>query len=311
MNKSLASFMDSHQEDRKSTSPCKRRTKVQDPPAPSEQDSRRSSTDKSSGDELPQGNGGGDYSQVFSRASTLLRQSLSSFGDGGGVIFLDTASMSPGGGSSGRSCFRSERGPKRDSSRLAPDTTQLSRTPSDEEGKRKGNLGAHAAILSCNICDASCGNPDQACHLNNQPSAKIPVKTLLKFIKKVTTGQVYHFPELCSHGTGELTRSRSGNPQHQGNVEETDVRWLFSHLPGAVEIFFVPLWNTHLGRRSVCLAYTLSSERNITWEIDYFFCRAFCNCVKNKIDRCAVALADQQKVCHLIPSEASHSQIDS
>lgn len=306
MNKSLASFMDSHQEDRKPTRPCTSQTKVQDSPAPSEQNSRRSSTDKSSEDELPLGNGGGDYSQVFSRASTLLRQSLSLFEDGGGVIFLDTAPTSSGGNSSGQSFYRSERGPKRDSSRLAPDTAQLSRTPSDEEGKRKDNSGAHATILACNICDASSGNPDQACHLNGQPSAKIPVKTLLKFIKKVPAGQVYHFPELYSPGTGELSRSRSENPQHQGNVEETDVRSLFSHLPGAVEIIFVPLWNTHLGRWSVCLAYTLSSERNFTWEIDYFFCRAFCNCVKAEIDRCAVVLADQQKVCHLISSEASH-----
>jgi len=311
MNKSLASFMDSHQEDRKPTPPCKSRTKVQDPPATSEQNSRRSSTDKSSEDELPLGNSGRDYNQVFSRASALLRQSLSLLEDGGGVIFLDTAPKSSGGSSSGHSLYRSDRDPKRDSSRLAPDTAQLSRTPSDEDGNRKDNLGAHAAILACDIRDASFGNPDQACHLSEEPPAKIPVKTLLKFIKKIPGGQVYHFPELNSPGTGELIRSRSGNPQHQGNVEEADVRSLFSHLPGAVEIIFVPLWNTHLGRWSVCLAYTLSSERNFTWEIDYFFCRAFCNCVKAEVDRCTVVLADQQKVCHSSSSKTSHARIDS
>lgn len=293
MNKSLASFMDSHQEDREPDPPSKSRTKVQDPPASSEQNSRRSSTDKSSEDELPLGNGGGDYSQVFSRASSLLRQSLSLFEDGGGVIFLDTAPKSSG-SSSGQSCYRSERGPKRDSSRLAPDPAQLSRTPSDEDGNRKDNPRNHAAILACNVGSASFRS-DQTCRMDEEPHAKIPVKTLLKFIKKVPGGQVYHFPELCAPDTRELTRLKS--PQHQGNVEEADVRSLFSHLPGAVEIIFVPLWNTHLGRWSVCLAYTLVSERNFTWEIDYFFCRAFCICVKAEIDMCAVVLADQQKVC--------------
>lgn len=294
MNKSLASFMDSHREDRKPDPPSKPRPKGQDPPASSEQNSRRSSTDKSSEDELPSGNGGGDYSQVFSRASLLLRQSLSLFEDGGGVIFLDTAPKSSGRSSSGHGHYRSEHGPKRDSSRLAPDAAQLSRTPSDEEGNRQDNLGSHAAILACNVGSASFGS-DQTCRMDEEPLAKIPIKTLLKFIKKVPGGQVYHFPELYSPETRELTRSKSS--QHQGNVEEADVRSLFLHLPGAVEIIFVPLWNTHLGRWSVCLAYTLASERNFTWEIDYFFCRAFCICVKAEIDMCAVVLADQQKVC--------------
>ena len=308
MNKSLASFMDSHQEDRKPDPPGKLRTKIQDPPPSSEQNSRRSSTDKSSEDELPLGNGGGDYSQVFIRASSLLKQSLSLSEDGGGVIFLDTAPKSSGRNSSGHGLYRSEHGPKRDPSRLAPDTAQLSRTPSDEEGNRKDNPGSHAAILACNVGPTSFGS-DQACCLDEESPAKIPVKILLKFIKKVPGGQVYHFPELCSPGAGELTRLKS--PQHQGNVEEADVRSLFSHFPGAVEIIFVPLWNTHLGRWSVCLAYTLASERNFTWEIDYFFCRAFCNCVKAEIDRCAVVLADQQKVCQPNSSGISHLRIDS
>jgi len=299
MNKSLASFMDSHQEDQKPNSPSKSRSKTRDPPAASEQNSRRSSTDKSSEDELPVGNGGRDYSQVFSRASALLRQSLSLCEDGGGVIFLDTAPKSPGRSSSGHGLYRSEKGLKRDSSRLAPDTAQLSRTPSDEEGNRKDNLGGLAAILACNADSGSFGS-DQASQSKEEPLAKIPVRTLLKFIKKVPAGQVYHFPELCCPRTGRLVRAKSENPQHQGNVEEADVRLLFSHLPGAVEIIFIPLWNTHLSRWSVCLAYTLSSERNFTLEIDYFFCRAFCNCVKAEIDRCAVVLADQQKVCLLV-----------
>ena len=297
MNKSLASFMDSHQDDREPTPPENPIDKSQSSPASSEQNSRRSSTDKSSEDELPPGNGGRDYNQIFSRASTLLKQSLSLFEGGGGVLFFDTAPISSGRSSSGHNLSRHEGGLKRDSSRLAVDTARLSRTPSDEEGNRKDNIETYAAILACSVCVASFGSPDQVCHMDKNSPANIPVKTLLKFIKKVPGGQVYHFPELRYPRTGELVRAKSGNPQHQGSVEEGDVRSLFSHLPGAVEIILVPLWNTHLGRWSVCLAYTLSSERNFTLEIDYFFCRAFCNCVKAEIDRCAVVLADQQKVC--------------
>ncbi|KAI4782840.1 hypothetical protein E4T52_02210 [Aureobasidium sp. EXF-3400] len=293
MNKSLASFMDSHQDDRKPPAPDRSGNKSQDTPVSSEQNSRRDSTDKSSKDELPPGNGGRDYNQVFSRASALLRQSLSLSEKGGGVIFLDTKSS--GRSSTGQNLYRRESGPKRDSSRLAADTARLSRTPSDEDGNRQDSLGVHAAILACSVCVAPSGDPDQTCHSDEDPPAKIPVKILLKFIKKVPGGQVYHFPELRYPRTGELVRARSGNSQHHGSIEEADVRSLFSHLPGAVEIIFVPLWNTHLGRWSVCLAYTLSSERNFTLEIDYFFCRAFCNCVKAEVDRCAVVLADQQK----------------
>jgi hypothetical protein len=298
MNKSLASFMDSHQDDRKPTPPDKSSRRTQDFPASSEQNTRRDSTDKSSEDELPLGNSGRDYNQVFSRASALLRQSLSLSEEGGGVIFLDTATKSSGRSSSGQNVYRRESGPKRDPSRLAADTAQLSRTPSDEDGNRKDNIGTHAAILACSVSDKSSGNPDQACYWDEETPARIPVKTLLKFIKKVPGGQIYHFPELSCPRTGELVRTKAGNPQHQSSVEEADVRSLFSHFPGAVEIILVPLWNTHLGRWSVCLAYTLSSERNFTLEIDYFFCRAFCNCVKAEVDRCAVVLADQQKVHH-------------
>ncbi|KAI4852013.1 hypothetical protein E4T44_01770 [Aureobasidium sp. EXF-8845] len=295
MNKSLASFMDSHQDDRKPIPPDRSSKSVQTPPITSKQSGRRDSTDKSSEDELPPGNSGRDYNQVFSRASALLMQSLSLSEDGGGVIILDTAPKSSGRGSTGHNFYRGENGPKRDPSRLSADTGQLSRTPSDEEGSRKDNVVTHAAILACSVSVASFGNPDQACHLDGEQPTKIPVKTLLKFIKKVPGGQIYHFPELRYPRTGALVRAKSGNPQHHGNVEEADVRLLFSHLPGAVEIILVPLWNTHLGRWSVCLAYTLSSERNFTLEIDYFFCRAFCNCVKAEVDRCAVVLADQQK----------------
>ena len=311
MNKSLASFMESDKDDRTPAQPDRSSNEFQDSPASNEQNSRRDSTDKSSEDELPPGNGGRDYSQVFSRASALLRQSLSLFEEGGGVIFLDTAPKSLGRNSSGHSLSRRESRPKRDPSKLAPDTARLSRTPSDEEGNRKDNIGAHAAILACSICAAPSGNLDQVCHLNEESPAKIPVKTLLKFIKKAPGGQVWHFPELCDPHTGKLVRVKSEVPQHQGNIEEADVRSLFSHFPGAVDIIFVPLWNTHLGRWSVCLAYTLSSERNFTWEIDYFFCRAFCNCVKAEVDRCTVVLADQQKVCHSSSSKTSHARIDS
>ena len=101
MNKSLASFMDSHQDDREPTPPENPIDKSQSSPASSEQNSRRSSTDKSSEDELPPGNGGRDYNQIFSRASTLLKQSLSLFEGGGGVLFFDTAPISSGRSSSG------------------------------------------------------------------------------------------------------------------------------------------------------------------------------------------------------------------
>jgi hypothetical protein len=300
MNKSLASFMDSHQDDRKPTPPDRSSDKAKAPPASSEQGGRRDSADKSSEDELPLGNSGRDYNQVFSRASILLRQSLSLSEEGGGVIFLDTAPKSApkssGRSSSGQNTHRRESGPRRDPSRLAADTAQLSRTPSDEDGNRKENVGTYAAILACSLSETSSNSPDQSCYLDEESPVKIPVKTLLKFIKRVPGGQVYHFPELSNPRTGELVRTKSGNPQHQSSVEEADVRSLFSHFPGAVDLIIVPLWNTHLGRWSVCLAYTLSSERNFTLEIDYFFCRAFCNCVKAEVDRCAVVLADQQKV---------------
>jgi hypothetical protein len=297
MNKSLASFVDSHQDDRKPTPSDNSSKSKQDPPTSSKRGGRRDSTDKSSENELPLGNSGRDYNQVFSRASTLLRQSLSLSKEGGGVILLDTAPRSPGRDSLGYNVYRRESSPKRDPSRLSANTGQLSRTPLDEEGSRRDNTSVYPAILGCSASVASLGNPDQACHLDEEQPAKIPVKVLLKFIKKVPRGQIYHFPELCYPRTGALVRAKSVNPQHQGNVEEANVRFLFSHLPRAVQIIFVPLWNTHLGRWSVCLAYTLSSERNFTLEIDYLFCRAFCNCVKAKVDRCAVVLADRQKVC--------------
>ncbi|KAK6003269.1 hypothetical protein QM012_001114 [Aureobasidium pullulans] len=290
MNKSLASFMDSHQDERMQTPP-----ETQTSLSLSEPSSRRSSTDKSSDDELPQGNRGRKYNEIFNRASTLLRQSLSLQESGGGVVFLDTAPKSSGRSSSSRRLRRRESGPKRDPFRLGADTARLSRTPSDEEENRDDSHRTFAAMLACSVCVASFGEPDQACQIHENTPVNIPVKSLLKFIKKVPAGQVYHFPELRDPQTGEIVRAKCRNPQHQGNVEESDVRSLFSHLPGAVEMILVPLWNTHLGRWSVCLVYTLSSERNFTFEIEYFFCRAFCNCVKAEIDRCAVELSNQQK----------------
>lgn len=289
MNKSLASFMDSHQDKRNPTPPD------QDSSADSGPDTRRSSTDNSSEDELPQGNRGREYNEIFKRASTLLRQSLSLQEKGGGVIFLDTAPKSLGRSSSTHRLHRRESGPKQDPSRLVADTARLSRTPSDEDGSRDDGHRTFAAILACSVYVPSSDQPDQVCQLDENTPDTIPVKSLLKFIKKVPAGQIYHFPELRDPRTGQMVRTKCGNPQHQGNGEEADVRSLFSHVPGAVEIILVPLWNTHLGRWSICLVYTLSSERNFTFEIDYFFCRAFCNCVKAEIDRCAVELSNQQK----------------
>lgn len=66
--------------------------------------------------------------------------SLSLFDEGGGVVFLDTAPKCSGRKPSGHSLYPREHGPKRDSSRLAADSAQLSRTPSDEEGNRKDSL---------------------------------------------------------------------------------------------------------------------------------------------------------------------------
>ncbi|KAI4721449.1 hypothetical protein E4T48_02283 [Aureobasidium sp. EXF-10727] len=292
MNKSLASFMDSHQDKRTQTTPDKDN---QDSSELDELDDTRISMGRSSEDELPLGNSGREYDQVFSRASVLLKQSLALQKLGGGVIFLDTAPKSSGRSSSAHRPNRCQSGPKRDSARLSADTARLSRTPSDEDGNVDESHEVFAAILACSICVASFGQPDQACRLDQKTPANIPVRTLSKFIKKVPAGQIYHFPELRDPRTGEMLRTECGNPQHQSNMEETDVRSLFSHLPGAVEIILVPLWNTHLGRWSVCLVYTLSTERNFTLEIDYFFCRAFCNCVKAEIDREAVVISDQQK----------------
>lgn len=293
MNKSLASFMDSHQNERMQTPPD------QDSSAVNQPKTRCNSTDNSSEDELPQGNRGREYSEILNRASTLLSQSLALQENGGGVIFLDTAPKFSGTSSFTHSLQRRESGPKRDPSRLVADTARLSRTPSDEERNKDDGHRTFAAILAHNVCVASFDQSDQSCQLNGNTPDNIPVKSLLKFIKKVPAGQVYHFPELRDPRTGEMLRIKCRNPQHQSNVEEADVRSLFSHFRGAVEIILVPLWNTHLGRWSICLVYTLSSERNFTFEIDYFFCRAFCNCVKAEIDRCAVELSTNRKVFSL------------
>lgn len=51
----------------------------------------------------------------------------------------------------------------------------------------------------------------------------------------------------------------------------------------------------HLSRWAVCLAYTLSKQRVFTYEVDYYYCRVFSNCVKAEIDRLAVVFADKQK----------------
>ncbi|KAH0022563.1 hypothetical protein KCU78_g5729, partial [Aureobasidium melanogenum] len=290
MNKSLASFMNSHQDERIQIPPD------QDSSAANQPDTRRSSTDNSSEeDELPQGNRGREYSEIFNRASTLLSQSPSLQENGGGVIFLDTAPKSSGRSSSAHRLQRRESGPKRDPSRLVANTARLSRTPSDEDGNRDDVYRTFAAVLAHNICVATSDQPDPSCHLNENTSDNIPVKNLSKFIKKVPAGQVYHFPELRDPRTGEMVRKKCRNPQHQSNAEEADVRSLFAHFPGAVEIILVPLWNTHLSRWSICLVYTLPSDRNFSFEIDYYFCRAFCNCVKAEIDRCAVELSNQQK----------------
>ncbi|KAI5235800.1 hypothetical protein E4T43_09030 [Aureobasidium subglaciale] len=292
MNKSLASFMDSHQDERAQTPPEEPCIEEPDPIQSTESVSRRSSTGKSSEDELPEGNGGREYNEIFSRASALLKQSLSLQEHGGGVIFLDTAAKQSGRSIAAHRPSIRQSGPKRDSYRLTASNGPPVRTPSDEGGI--GDDGCiHAAILACSVCVASCGKPDDACPPVETTPTNIPVKTLSKFIRRAPAGQVYHFPELHDPGTGDLVNRN--DPPHQGNVEETDIRRLFSHLPGAYEIIFVPLWNTHLGRWSVCLVYTLSSERNFTFEIDYFFCRAFCNCVKAEIDRCTVMLSDHQK----------------
>jgi hypothetical protein len=159
---------------------------------------------------------------VFSRASVFLRQSLFLSEEGGGAIFLNTATKSSGRSSSGRNVYRRENGPKRDPSRLAANTTQLSRTPSDEDGNRKDNIGTHAAVLACSVSDKSSSDPDQVWHWDEETPARIPVKTLLKFIKNAPGGQIYRFPELCYPRTGELTKTKSGNPYHQSSVEETD-----------------------------------------------------------------------------------------
>ncbi|THW76237.1 hypothetical protein D6D19_03321 [Aureobasidium pullulans] len=281
MNKSLASFMDSHQDHRSQTPP--EEPEIEEPKlsAPSASGSRRSSTGKSSEDELPHGNSGREYSQIFDRAVTLLRQSLSLQENGGGVIFLDTAPKSSGRVSAARRPSGREGGPKRSSSKLVVGTAPPSRTPSDESGHGEDNRKVSAAILACDI---SAGDSEQACQMSEKTPGNIPVKCLLKFIKRAPGGQVYHYPELRDRCQTMI----SMNTQHQGNMEEIDVRSLFSHLPGAYEIIFVPSWNTQLGRWIVCLAYTLSTERNFTFEIDYFFCRAFCN-------RCTVVLSDHQK----------------
>ncbi|KAG9513880.1 hypothetical protein KCV07_g8465, partial [Aureobasidium melanogenum] len=209
MNKSLASFMNSHQDERMQTPPDQESSAVNQP------DTRRSSTDNSSEDEFPQGNRGREYSEIFNRASTLPSQSLSLQENGGGVIFLDTAPRSSGRSSSAHRSQRRESGPKRDPSRLVANTARLSRTPSDEDGNRDDGHRTFAAMLACSVCVASFGQPDQSCQLHGNTPANIPVKSLLKFIKKIPAGQIYHFPELRDPRTGEVKGVFIGSVSHE------------------------------------------------------------------------------------------------
>ncbi|THX52868.1 hypothetical protein D6D06_06443 [Aureobasidium pullulans] len=208
MNKSLASFMDSHQDHRSQTPP--EEPEIEEPKlsTPSASGSRRSSTGKSSEDELPHGNSGREYSQIFDRAVTLLRQSLSLQENGGGVIFLDTAPKSSGRVSAARRPSGREGGPKRSSSKLVVGTAPPSRTPSDESGHGEDNRKVSAAILACDI---SAGDSEQACQMSEKTPGNIPVKCLLKFIKRAPGGQVYHYPELRDRCQTMI----SMNTQHQ------------------------------------------------------------------------------------------------
>lgn len=287
MNKCLASFMEPDKGAKAQTVPESPRVKTPGIPAPS---IHRNSVDESSSDEeVPHGEKGREYSQIFGRAASLLRQALDLQENGSGVLFLDTASRSSGSRSAAPGSFEvTSKGKQRNLGVV----TCPSRTPSDEGAVGDGSKQVPATILACDVHQSCSEQESPSCPLKEHRPSNIPVKTLLKFIKKAPGGRIWHYPELCNPVTGEMMSSCDDRE----NTEENEVRALFSYLPGAYQIIFIPLWNTHLGRWTVCMAYSSSRERNLTHAIDYFFCRAFCNCVKAEIDHCTIMLSDQQKL---------------
>lgn len=100
--------------------------------------------------------------------------------------------------------------------------------------------------------------------------------------------------QLCSDSDEEQEAEQS-EQKYSAAQNQSDANLLLAHFPGACQLIFLPLWDARTSRWSVCIAYSTSMFRNFTYDTDFVYAIAFCNCISTEMARMNVSAADHQK----------------
>jgi len=241
-----------------------------------------------------------DHLNVFSRAATLLLDSLSLDG-GGGVVFLDTNA----------SLRKSFNNPAETSEVVPGDDT----SPSGQALYRRGSVEQIQAHLkrtpSYTNEPASKGFHTQLSRQEGLADilglSTIPVTNsdflsfmpadLNRLVKRYPRGKIFTFEAekiIGNSSSGDdLFIFKSPDRKHRPSKLEADL--MLKHFPSSRQIIFLPLWDPATARWYCLFAYNHSSFRNFSKNPDFLYCVAFGNCLLTEIARLGTLAADQQK----------------
>jgi len=243
--------------------------------------------------------------QTFENAARLLHKSLD-LDEGGGVVFFDTApSTNQMSAAQGESETNSEaegdlRGQGRRPSviSLGNEHLQARFEKSRDRRKRHESKLDTAEILAEAVTYAAI-TPDPYASGETRKGGfrSMFLQATKDLIKRYPRGKLWNLSrdgQLCSGSDEE------GYPEPSFKVQPTaqnqsDASLLLAHFPGAFQLLFLPVWDARSSRWCVCIAYSTSVLRNFTYDTDFIYATAFCNCISIEMARLNVSAADHQK----------------
>jgi hypothetical protein len=263
-----------------------------------------------------------DVKHVFSRASNLIRESLSL----DGCVFLDASVSTFGGGSD--KAVMDEVAPS--AFQKSPRTPLTTSSSDDEKSKKTTNgfpyLDGHSERphqstqpiqgRGCGVLGFS-SRTRSSLHMHKASEAysNIPESFFRRLLKRYPHGKIFNIDEdgtLSSsedelHQLADISREEGASAGSQAKLDQNrakkraakkaEFETILKILPGARSIVFFPLWNSRLERwYAGTFAWTSDPTRILVPETELVYLAAFSNSILAEVSRLDALAATQMKV---------------
>ncbi|KAL2810295.1 hypothetical protein BJX63DRAFT_423143 [Aspergillus granulosus] len=240
-----------------------------------------------SGDKIPADSSPAAFQRIFSRAASLIRESI----EVEGVLFLDARIISFGGlvgydATGERTRSSSEDSTDSGSGDSAPPT----QSPEDDI--------TTCRTLGLSTTEFSTINDHD--HHSASDSYLVREVVLKAMMNRYPHGKIFNYTQggsLSDDSSTSLgTQGTEGSGKGRRRRHKQDADDLNKALGGARSIIFLPLWDTHKSRwLSSVLAWTNTPKRVFTAENELAYLRAFGNSVMAEVHRLDVEMAEKAK----------------